>query len=67
MYGKYISFLPLSEEIRGLTLTGFRYPLKNHDLSLWKNAGLCVSNEILGERAQLTLESGVLYCMESHD
>ena len=40
-------------EVRGLTLEGFRYPLKEYTLTLG-DGGLSVSNEILGDpRADL--------------
>lgn len=67
MYGTYISFLPLSETVSGITLTGFRYPLHNKTISMRENPGLCVSNEIEEGRAELTFSQGVLLCMETKD
>ena len=67
MYGTYISFLPLSETVSGITLTGFRYPLHNKTISMRENPGLCVSNEIEEDRAELTFSQGVLLCMETKD
>lgn len=66
-YGTYISFLPLTETVKGITLTGFKYPLTGKDISMRKNPGLCVSNEICGERAVITFEDGILLCVESGD
>ena len=28
LYGRYVSFLPVTETVKGITLTGFKYPLK---------------------------------------
>lgn len=67
LYGTYISFLPLTETVRGITLTGFKYPLHDKDISILENPSLCVSNELLGERAKLTFSDGILICVESHD
>ena len=46
IYGKYVSFLPLTETVLGITLDGFKYPLHNKDISILEDPSLCVSNEI---------------------
>lgn len=66
-YGKYVSFLPLTERVHGITLTGFRYPLHKKDIHIGAEAGLCVSNEIVGEEAVIEFEDGILICVESKD
>ena len=66
-YGTYVSFLPLSQKVEGITLEGFRYPLKKKDISIEENPSLCVSNELLLERAQIFFERGSLICVESRD
>lgn len=63
--GKYISFLPLSWEVRGITLTGFKYPLTKKDISV--GTSLCISNELTGEEGSIGFDSGTLICVESHD
>lgn len=65
MWGKYVSFLPLSSEVKGITLTGFKYPLTQKDISI--GTSLCISNEILNERGTIMFDSGLLLCIESHD
>ena len=65
LYGKYISFLPLTETVIGLTLRGFKYPLNRKTISL--GTSLCISNELKKEEGVLELERGVLICVESHD
>lgn len=67
LYGKYVSFLPLTEHVRGITLTGFKYPLHLKDISVFENPSLCVSNEVVEEEAWMSFEKGVLICVESHD
>lgn len=67
LYGKYVSFLPLTEEVKGITLIGFKYPLKDKDISILENPSLCVSNEVIEERAVMTFKKGILVCVESKD
>lgn len=65
IWGKYISFLPFTEEVKGITLTGFKYPLFKKDIALGSN--LCISNQLEGEKGTITFDSGILICVESHD
>jgi len=66
-YGTYVSFIPLTERVRGITLRGFKYPLTGKDLTVGVEAGLCVSNEVKEEEAFISFESGILICVESRD
>ena len=63
--GKYISFLPMTETVEGLTLRGFKYPLQRRTIGL--GTTLCISNELKREEGILELERGVLLCVEAHD
>ena len=63
----FVSFLPLTMEVKGITLTGFKYPLQNHDLILGQECGLCVSNELAAEKAVLSFEQGLLLVVEARD
>lgn len=65
IFGKYISFLPLSEEVKGITLTGFKYPLHKKDITI--GTSLCISNELSGTTGKMEFDSGILICVESHD
>ena len=65
IWGKYISFLPLTEEVHGITLKGFKYPLINRDIRI--GTSLCISNELEAETGTITFRDGVLICVESHD
>lgn len=65
VYGKYISFMPLTEVVEGLTLKGFKYPLNRRRLEL--GSCLCISNELNSTEGIMELEKGVLICVEAHD
>ncbi len=67
VYGKYVSFIPLTERVRGIWLTGFRYPLSGKNIAIGREAGLCVSNEIVDETAEIRVGEGILICVESRD
>lgn len=67
LYGKYVSFLPLTETVKGITLTGFKYPLLKKNISILENPSLCVSNEVEEEQAVIHFEEGILICVESRD
>jgi thiamine pyrophosphokinase len=62
---RYLSLLPLTATVSGVTLTGFRYPL--NDAVLRRNDSLGVSNELIAEEGEVTLRSGMLFVVESRD
>ena len=64
-YGDYISLIPFTPKVTGLTLTGFRYPLKNYELQCYHSLG--VSNEINLEEAEIAFEDGILIMVESKE
>lgn len=64
-YGSYISLLPFSEKVAGLTLQGFKYLL--HQYTLEQGSSIGVSNEIQDEKATIDFASGILLVMESKD
>lgn len=66
-WGNYISFLPYTEAVTGITLQGFKYPLKQREIRRGEEVGLCISNELAEAKAVLTFDTGVLVCVESHD
>ena len=63
----FVSFVPLTMEVKGITLTGFKYPLIDHDLILGQECGLCVSNELAAEEAVLDFAQGLLLVVEARD
>lgn len=65
IYGKYISLIPYTRSVDGLTLKGFKYPLDNYCLTMGRSLG--VSNEIVEETATIDLKLGTLIVVESKD
>lgn len=65
LFGTYVSFLPFSEEVSGLTLKGLKYPLKNHTLTMGNSLG--ISNEAKEEEMEVSFEKGYLLMIEARD
>ncbi len=61
----YISFLPFTKVVKGMTLTGFKYPLKNRNIE-WGTT-LCISNEIIEERGTFSFSDGIVIMVKSKD
>lgn len=61
----YVSILPLTIEVTGITLEGFQYPLNRATLQLGQALG--VSNKILGEIGKISVETGQLLVIKSED
>ena len=70
-FGKYVSLIPYTPQVTGLTLTGFAYPLTDYTMSSFYVEGAQtisgVSNEIAEETARITLKEGILVLVESRD
>lgn len=64
-YGQFVSLLPFTERVSGLTLTGFKYPLDHIILSSGSSLG--ISNEIVEETAAVELTEGILLVFETRD
>ena len=64
-FGDFVSLIPFGDEVTGLTLKGFRYPLKNGTLKGFNSLG--ISNEIVSKEAQISFDSGVLIMVQSKD
>lgn len=64
-YGGYVSLLPYSDEVTGVTLTGFKYGLTDHTLT--GGCSLGISNELVEEEGEISLRSGRLLVIESRD
>lgn len=65
LYGKYVSFIPLTSSVKHLSLTGFRYPLQDYELTIGKSLG--VSNEVVEDVASVAFSDGILVVVESID
>lgn len=61
----YVSFLPFTSVIRGLTLEGFKYPLVNQTVHV--GSSLCISNELVDDTGWFTFTEGVLISIKSRD
>lgn len=64
-YGKYVSLIPFTPEVTGLTLRGMKYPLTDFSLVCYNSLG--ISNEIIDEKAEISFKSGVLLVLETRD
>ncbi|WP_243289917.1 thiamine diphosphokinase [Bacillus sp. FJAT-47783] len=62
---RYISYLPFSEEVTGLTLQGFKYPLINCHIK--RGSTLCISNELIHSVGTFSFENGILMMIRSCD
>lgn len=62
--GDVISLIPISGDVRGVRTSGLRYPLNFETLHLGKSRG--VSNELSFTGATITVSSGVLLCIHTH-
>jgi len=60
---KYLSLIADSEKVKGVSIEGCKYPLKN--ASLIKSYQYAVSNEITGNCALISVRKGSLYIIES--
>jgi thiamine pyrophosphokinase len=61
----YVSFLPYTEQVKGLSLKGFKYNLSNE--TLYKSSSLCISNEWNGGQAFVSFSEGGLMMIETRD
>lgn len=64
-FGKYVSLIPCSRSVTGVTLKGMKYPLTDYDLKSFSSLG--ISNEILEETAEISFQKGLLLLVESCD
>jgi thiamine pyrophosphokinase len=62
---KYISFIPITEEIEGMTLVNFKYPLSN--VTLHRGRTLSVSNELNSKTGNFSFSNGILLVVRSRD
>ena len=65
-FGRYVSFFSIGGDVDGLTLEGFKYPLRGYHLTA-ADSGLTVSNEIREKQARVTYTSGQLMMIMSRD
>ncbi|GGA25046.1 thiamine diphosphokinase [Paenibacillus physcomitrellae] len=61
----YVSLLPLTPEVTGITLEGFLYKLENASLRMGQSLG--ISNKLEKEEGTIQIESGLLLIIQSKD
>lgn len=64
-FGPYFSLFPLELPVDDLSISGAKYPLKNHFLR--PSDSLCVSNEFADEEVTISLAYGKVILMETRD
>ncbi|CAM3305054.1 thiamine diphosphokinase [Brevibacillus invocatus] len=61
----HLSLLPLSQEVTGITLEGFQYPLENATLRIGDTLG--ISNILIEPIGRISLKTGQLLVIRSKD
>ncbi|OZU90363.1 thiamine diphosphokinase [Virgibacillus indicus] len=61
----YISFIPFTQKVKGITLEGFYYPLADETIT-WGST-LCISNKLLSKKGTFSYEEGILLLIKSRD
>lgn len=64
-FGQYFSLFPLGVPVEELSITGAKYPLKNHLLKPCDS--LCVSNEFAEDEVEISFVYGKVILMETRD
>jgi thiamine pyrophosphokinase len=62
---RYISFIPVTLDVKGITLKGFKYPLTNCHIQL--GSTLCISNELIQSCGTFSFSEGILMMVRSKD
>lgn len=63
---RYFSIIPISDKVKGVTIEGGKYPLKNATLYR-KDVGFSISNEIEKNAALISIRSGSALILECAD
>ncbi|KPB04321.1 thiamine diphosphokinase [Bacillus sp. CHD6a] len=61
----FISFMPITPDVKGITLTGFKYPLEKKHIRFGDT--LCISNELEVEIGTFSFDEGILMVIRSRD
>lgn len=64
-FGKYISLIPLTSKVTGITTKGLKYPLEQKALIIGESIG--ISNEIINKKAIIEIKEGILIVIQSKD
>lgn len=63
--GIYLSIIPITQKVTGITLTGLAFPLSN--ATLYRGDSTGISNRFEASTARVSLETGLLMVTLSHD
>ena len=63
--GYYLSIVPITDYIEGLTLKGLKFPLNNVKVN--RGSTLCISNEVIDTRAEIQITNGIGLLFLSRD
>ena len=66
-YGTYVSLIPFTTDVDGVTLEGLKYPLQDQHFTVKGSGGFGVSNEITADEAKISLKQGIFIMIESKD
>ncbi len=64
-FGSFVSLIPVGGDAKGVSLRGFKYPLT--EALVPQFSSLCVSNEIVEEKACIQIQEGIMLLIESKD
>ena len=62
---KYVSIIPLTTNVTGITIEGMKYIINDYTLSIGDSLG--VSNEQIGKEAKISIKTGILVVIKSKD
>ncbi len=63
--GDLLSIIPLTDTVKGVTLEGFRFPLKDADITMGSSLG--ISNQFLDKKGTIKVKKGILAVTLSRD
>ncbi|MDY0222551.1 MAG: thiamine diphosphokinase [Desulfobacterium sp.] len=63
--GEYLSIIPLTRSIGGVTITGVDFPLENHEIPMGSSLG--ISNRFTGGQAHVSIKNGMAIVTKSKD
>ncbi|MCT4544227.1 MAG: thiamine diphosphokinase [Vallitalea sp.] len=62
---KYISLIPFTNNVSGITTSGLKYELNEYTMEQGLSIG--ISNELIGDEATISIRDGVLIIIKSRD
>ncbi len=63
--GDFVSILPLTPQVEGVTLQGLAYPLKDATIKMGQSIG--VSNQFANRHASITIKQGIILVIKAKD